>query len=416
MIDKMKGLGISLTDVISHTINEPSKIIEIQREFPVKLLPGWLQKTIKEHADSYGTPEELWSVAFLSGISAAAGKRIRLINGNYKNYPQLWVMVVGASGTGKSEASRVAFRRLSEIDAERYTEYQSDYQEWEAREKQGTPPHWEQSIIGDTTPEALFNVLGHAANGLTLYRDELSGWFSDFGRYNKSGEIGHYLSIFDNQTFSINRKKEQPQLITEPFLNICGTIQPGVLSELLTKNNFEQSGFAQRFLFIYPEFPLRKYKRSTITPPTELYDKIIDGIVGFSGGDEMFLSDEAEDVYERFYNEMEEEKTRSNDFWDAVYAKAQIQVLRLALTVKIARLIDEPDSNVSATDMMAGVGMMRYFINSLEKFKTEQGEPSGKKAIIQQIYRDNPGAIQTEVARMLGVTQQYISKVVGCKL
>lgn len=416
MIDKMKGLGISLTDVISHTINEPSKIIEIQREFPVKLLPGWLQKTIKEHADSYGTPEELWSVAFLSGISAAAGKRIRLINGNYKNYPQLWVMVVGSSGTGKSEASRVAFRRLSEIDAERYTEYQSDYQEWEAREKQGTPPHWEQSIIGDTTPEALFNVLGHAANGLTLYRDELSGWFSDFGRYNKSGEIGHYLSIFDNQTFSINRKKEQPQLITEPFLNICGTIQPGVLSELLTKNNFEQSGFAQRFLFIYPEFPLRKYKRSTITPPTELYDKIIDGIVGFSGGDEMFLSDEAEDVYERFYNEMEEEKTRSNDFWDAVYAKAQIQVLRLALTVKIARLIDEPDSNVSATDMMAGVGMMRYFINSLEKFKTEQGEPSGKKAIIQQIYRDNPGAIQTEVARMLGVTQQYISKVVGCKL
>lgn len=416
MIDKMKGLGISLTDAISHTNEKPSNVIDLKRIFPIELLPNWLQKTIKEHGDSYGTPEELWAVAFLSGISAAAGKRTKLLNGNYRNYPQLWVMVVGSSGTGKSEAFRVAFRRLSEIDAERYVKYQSDYQDWEAQEKQGTPPHWEQSMIGDTTPEALFNVLGLAENGLTLYRDELSGWFADFGRYAKSGEAGHYISIFDNQTFPINRKKDQPQLIEEPTLNIFGTIQPSVLSELLTKNNFEQSGFAQRFLFLYPEFPVRKYQRSPTRPSTEIYDKIVDKIVGFSGGDEMYLSEGADKEYESFYNEMEEKRSRSDDFWGAVYAKARIQVLRLALTVKIARLVDEPNTNVSEMDIRAAIGMMRYFVNSLEKFKTEQGVATGKKAMIQQIYKDNPESKQTEVARMLGVTQQYISKVVGCKL
>ena len=141
-----------------------------------------------------------------------------------QNYPQLWVIVVGSSGTGKSDAGRVAFRRISEIDTERYIRYQEDYKEWEAEEKQGRPPRWEQMLINDTTPEAMFKALSYAKNGLTLNRDELSGWFSDFGRYNKSGEVGHYLSIFDNQTFSINRKKEQPQLIEEPFLNIYGTI------------------------------------------------------------------------------------------------------------------------------------------------------------------------------------------------
>lgn len=408
----INDLGVSLTDVINGNTTEEKADI-LKNEFPIHLLPEWLKRTIKEHADSYGTPEELWAVAFLSGIATAAGKRIRITSGNYTNYPQLWIMVVGSSGTGKSEAFRVAFKRLSEIDAERYAKYQSEYQDWEAAGKTTTPPRWEQSIIGDTTPEALFSVLAHADKGLTLYRDELSGWFSDFGRYNKSGEIGHYLSIFDNQTFSINRKKDQPQLITEPFLNICGTIQPGVLSEVLGKNNFEQSGFAQRFLFLYPEFPIRKYKRSITTPSTKLYDQMIDNIIQYQGNDEMYLSQSSENLYEVFYNEMEEKRSRSNDFWAAVYSKAQIQVLRIALTVKISRMIYEPGTDVSETDMRAAIEMMRYFIGSLEKFKKEQDEPtSTKKDMILQLYYQNPKFNQTELAKNLGLSREYVNRVV----
>lgn len=379
--------------------------------FPTDLFPEWLQSTIRDHAESYGTPEELWAVAFLTAIATASGKRMFLSVGNYKNYPQLWIIVVGSSGTGKSDAGRVAFRRISEIDAEMYARYQEEYQEWEAEEKQGKPPHWQQMLINDTTPEAMFNALSYADNGLTLNRDELSGWFSDFGRYNKSGEVGHYLSIFDNQTFSINRKKEQPQLIEEPFLNIYGTIQPSVLSELLTKNNFEQSGFAQRFMFLYPEFPARRYKRGGTTPDSEIFDNMIDSIASYEGG-EMTLSADAEDVYEKFYNEMEDRRTTANDFWSAVYSKAQIQVLRLALTVKIARLSEEPDTEVSEADMLAGVGMMEYFISSLKKFKAEQREEvSTKRDLILQIFAENPEANQTKVAEMVGVSREYVNRV-----
>lgn len=384
---------------------------QVKTTFPTDLLPEWLQSTIRDHAESYGTPEELWAVAFLTAIATASGKRMFLTVGNYKNYPQLWIIIVGSSGTGKSDAGRVAFRRISEIDAERYIRYQEEYKEWEAEEKQGRPPHWEQMLINDTTPEAMFNALSYSENGLTLNRDELSGWFSDFGRYNKSGEVGHYLSIFDNQTFSINRKKEQPQLITEPFLNIYGTIQPSVLSELLTKNNFEQSGFAQRFMFLYPDFPTRKYKRGGSTPDSDAFDNMIDQIESYSGS-EMTLSEEAENVYERFYNQMEERRTTANDFWSAVFSKAQIQVLRLALTVKIARLSEEPNTEVSEMDMVAGVGMMEYFIKSLEKFKVQQREEaSTKRDLILQIFAENPEANQTKVAEMLGVSREYVNRV-----
>ena len=96
----------------------PTPTAQKESTFPIDLLPEWLQSTIREHAQSYGTPEELWAVAFLTAIATASGKRMFLTVGNYKNYPQLWVIVVGSSGTGKSDAGRVAFKRISEIDTE----------------------------------------------------------------------------------------------------------------------------------------------------------------------------------------------------------------------------------------------------------------------------------------------------------
>lgn len=383
--------------------------------FRLELLPKWLQLVSNEHAESYGTPPELWATAFLSGIAAATGKRFKLITGHYINYPQLWIMVVGTSGSGKSEAFRVAFKRLNEIDAQRYAQYQIEVQEWEQNEKRGNKPRWKQLCINDSTPEALFSVLKHSDNGLTLYRDELSGWFGDIGRYTKSGEVGHYLSIFDNSNFSINRKQENPQLITKPLLNIFGTIQPSVLGDVLTKNNAEGSGFAQRFLFLYPDFPPRKYQPATVQPTTyQSYEDVINSIVNLDGEAEASLSVEANKEYGLFFDKLEKERCKSNEFWSAVYAKAQIQVLRLALTIAVARSAETKiNGEIGEKDMQCAIGMMRYFIQSLEKFKAEQGEPRrGKKELIKDIVRINPEASQRDIAQAVGVAQPYVHKVI----
>ena len=404
----ISNLGVHIGGII-----EPQ--IEEQPKSPIDLLPEWLQATIKEHSESFRTPKELWAAAFLSGISTACGKKYKLITGNYSNYAQLWIMVVGSSGTGKSEAFRVAFQRIEELDEISYAKYQMDFQDWQEMGSNGTPPQWKQNLIKDVTPEALFKALGNSENGLTLYRDELSGWFADFGRYAKSGEIGHYLSIFDNSNFSINRKGDRPQLITKPFLNIYGTIQPGVLQDVLSKNNAETSGFAQRFLYLYPEFPIRQYSKGIQKVQPTTYNQLINLIYDVSEQYETELTDEAENVYAEFYNEMEAERAKADDFWSAVYSKAQIQVLRLALTVKVSRLLTAQSNYVEAEDVECAVGFMRIFIDSLKKFRSEQAEPTSEKSIIMSVIKENPEVKQTEIARMLGVSQQYISKVVGCK-
>jgi hypothetical protein len=383
--------------------------------FPIDLLPFWLQEVVGECNISYGTPPELWATAFLCGISAATGKKVSLKNRNYINYPQLWIMVVGQSGTGKSDPLRVAFSPLKKIDEEAYANYRAEYKEWEACGKEGAQPRWKQCLINDTTPEALYGALQHSDSGLTLYRDELSGFFDDIGRYNRSGEIGHYLSIFSNETFSVNRKNDTPLLIKEPFLNIVGTVQPSVLEGIFQKNNAETSGFMQRFLFLFPEFPERKYNPQEVNPDViQMYNNLINSILNLNEDTtfETTLSPDAEERYKEYYSQCERKRMQGDDFWASVFSKAEIQVLRLALTVKLARLPEKKSAFVEVEDVECAVEMMEYFIQSLRKFKETISEPRIKTSdLIREIFMENPQANQSEVARMFGVSQQYVNKM-----
>ena len=118
-----------------------------------------------------GTRSELWYTRGTLGScisdsnSHCIRKRMFLSVGNYKNYPQLWIIVVGSSGTGKSDAGRVAFRRISEIDR-RCTHDIRNIRNGKRENKK--PPHWQQMLINDTTPEAMFNALSYARMDLLL--------------------------------------------------------------------------------------------------------------------------------------------------------------------------------------------------------------------------------------------------------
>lgn len=408
--------NISVEDFFKMVDNrEPAgKIIDMtpqQKPSFIDYLPNWLQTMSQEFSESYRTPQEIWATAFLSGISAAAGKRFVLKTGNYSNYPMLWLMIVGTSGSGKSDPFDVAFRYLSETDRDSYAKYQVDFQDWEALGRPGTPPVWSQTLISDVTPEALFDGLSVADKGLTLYRDELSGWFGDFGRYSKSGEIGHYLSIFGNSQFSVNRKGGRPLLISKPFLNVFGTIQPSVLQDVLSKNNAEASGFAQRFLYVFPDFQERIYQKNTNVPDIKPYNNLINSILRISSENEIYLSDEAETVYERFYNETEHLRVEADEFWAAAFSKAEVQILRLALTIKIARLPEAPTECVEKEDMECAELLMRYCIDSLKKFKAEQKTDLKKSEIIAEIFNENPEASHTDIASILNCSRQYVSKI-----
>ncbi len=391
---------------------EARKAVEKGYVFPIDLLPKWIQGLAAECEKSYGTPAELFALSFLCGVSAASGRKFSLKTGNYVNYPQLWLKIVGKSGSGKSEPFRLAMKPLLDSDKKKYDAYRAELGRAKLDEL-AEKPIWDQSLINDSTPEALFKVLGQSRDGLTLYRDELSGWFSDIGRYNRSGEIAHYLSIFDNSDFSINRKQDDPQLISAPFLNVFGTIQPKILSKVLSANNAEDSGFAQRFLFFYPKFPKREYGSVKEKPGFGKYNKLISDLL-LMAKEEFRLSPEGEESYVLFFNEMEDLRYSADDFWASVFSKAQIQVLRLALTIRIARLTEKYDTIVEKKDMECACRLQRVFIGHLTEFKNENHSETkiGRSDLIRAVLKETDLS-QSDVASLFGVTRQYVSKLVN---
>lgn len=384
--------------------------------FPITGFPPFIQELILETSACYGSNADFWAASIMAAIGSAVGKRCWLKSANYKNYPQLWLMLIGSSGIGKSEPMRFAFRPLKVADKLSYSTWQTEYQEWKSRGESGSMPIFKQRLINDTTPEGLFQTLQYNSNGLTLYRDELNGWFNDFGRYNKSGEIGHYLSIFDNESFAINRKKENPILVNDPLLSIFGSIQPGVLSDTLRLHpQFAVSGFAQRFLYCYPvtcnhvTYCENEVKKDII----DKYSIFTWNIMNDSESYEFTLTKEAKLLYADFFNEMAALHSE-DEFLNAVHSKLQIQSLRICLILSIMEFytgFGEP--LISGEQMKAAIEISRYFLDgALRVYKlSNSSKELSKTDLLKEIIRQDPEINQTTLAELFKVSRPYISRL-----
>lgn len=399
--------------------------------FPTLGLPKILRDMTEHGAYVYGVPLEFMAAYLLSATAAALRKRI-VLKDKYSNFPQLWLMVVANSGIGKSEPMRVAFDPLYKRDKLANEVYQQEMLQWQAdcaevqqskkkSEKVEMPPKpiYKQMLISDTTPEALYQAI-KVNNGVTLCRDELSGWFSDFGRYAKSGEVGHYLSIFNNSQMQINRKSEEPNFIATPYLSIVGGIQPKILTDSINTKGMYDNGFPQRFIYVYPDNVLKKEYIDAQMPPDILceYETFIN-ILCDCDEMEVAMNGEAKAIFRDFANEMTAKVNATDaDYLKAMYSKMEIHLSRLALTIYNAKLItgETDEATINAEIMTYCTELCRYFVATGEKVYRLIATPNlpqreiSNGELLRQLGKRYDVKSQTKLAEALGVSQQAISK------
>ncbi len=337
-------------------------------------------------------------------------------------------MFVAPPGVGKSEPVAAAFRPLLQLDKLSYDNYLLDLNNWKAdcaeakqnRKLEPDRPFFKQCLIDDFTPESLYQTMFRNNGAVSLYRDELSGWFADFGRYNKSGEISRYLSIFNNVQFCINRKSEEPLQIPEPFMTICGTIQPEILNVALNNNYLKENGFASRFLYVYPK-EIKKQKYSEKTPDKNIlkqYEVLVKHCYQLGKADEPYtLSADARKLFVKYANNTTDlVNGSSNNFFRATYAKMEIQVLRIALIIQLIRGVYNPDewkqNLITKEAIQYAIDICQYFNSNIQRVENTGHEktitPGEAIRIIQQEYGiSNKQAF----ADSIGVSRQYISKI-----
>jgi hypothetical protein len=398
--------------------------------FPISHLPAFIRDWITIHAETYGTPLDFWAASVIMATATAIGKT-HFLTGRYTNNPLLWFVLVAPSGVGKTEPQRKAFAPFHERDKQLIDQYNRDMEEFsrnqslprDERDTSMRKPVRTWTVLSDTTPEEVMQSL-NGSDRLFIHREELMGWFYDFGRYSKSGEQQSYLSIFSQSEVTVTRKSQPPLKILHPFLNVMGSIQTGLISEM-AKDGRDISGMMQRFAFVFPDNCDRPYYNERMVPQniTDAYSVYINSLLSLKThegkGSPVNLSPESEMIFSAWADKNTDiiNALPVTSYERGAFAKLEIICLRLALTIHFmkwaASAVEE--SAVTPDTLQSAIDITEYFRQTARKvggmLKGNQQPDVTLKNIIQ--FLASSGKKQHEIAAYLSVSRQYVSKILN---
>lgn len=256
-MEKKKHIKIEKIDLENDYLKLVSKN---DNRFPLEIFEKEMQEIIIEYSNVYGFNLDYLGAGILTAASAAIGKSYQLkVKHNWIVKGNLFVVIIGRPGDGKTPSLNVCFKPISDEDDRYFLEYEKLMDEYEKSLKNKTEdseeitkPYLKKNLINDFTPEALVLAHSYNKNGLYIKVDELVSWLKNFNRYNNSGEAETYLSLWSGEPISKDRASTRSIRVIDSFIGVIGGIQIGILKEL-AKGGRESNGFMDRFLFVYPE-------------------------------------------------------------------------------------------------------------------------------------------------------------------
>lgn len=376
--------------------------------FPTEALPQPIGTFVESASKAIGCDSSFVALPLLSVLAAAIGntRRIQLKRGWFAP-PIIWTAVVGESGTMKTPAFQLVMkpienrqRQALEQNAEamkgfedEMARYEKHLAEWKKDKKNdGEPPRKPmrpkaaRCLVKDTTVEALAPILMDNPRGVLLCRDELAGWIGSFDKYSKGGKGGnadaaHWLSMFNGDSITVDRKTGEPRTIYVPqaFTTVTGGIQPGVLNRALGTEHRE-SGLAARLLLAWPPRKPRRWTEAEIHPSDEssladLVGKLfeLEPTEDDDGNPRpviVKLDADAKQAFKDYVNAHGQEQVKLEGDLAAAWSKLEETPARLALVIHMVRCADSVPFDSISPDRIDGESM-KAAIRLAEWFKAE---------------------------------------------
>jgi phage/plasmid primase-like uncharacterized protein len=274
--------------VMSH---DPAPVDFGDLELPA-LATSWLPPTLKAFVDaaseSLQVPAELAAFNALCATAIAMQAKIRVrINQDWTESLNLYVMAALPPGERKSatvelckapivewerskgvelgdEIKRVKSDRKNiekEIDLKRAklgkatdANRQALYDDILNLEKKMpellyTPRH----LIDDVTPEGLAAFMDRHDDSAGAMQAEGGIIDAISGRYSKKPNLNIFLKAWDGESITVDRRQGDCFALAKPYLTLCVTAQPGVITELGITKGFKTFGLLDRFLYVVPK-------------------------------------------------------------------------------------------------------------------------------------------------------------------
>jgi hypothetical protein len=265
--------------------------------FPEVLPAGWAQ-WMRDAAEAAGCPVDYVALPLLEAAGILIGNaRWGQPWAGWREPPGLFVGLVGRPSSGKSPGLDVVTDLMAQIESERNEDWEERRRahkrdcaaakerrtQWEADVKAAVkdrrappdmpadaedpePPQRRRIFSTEPTVEKAARLAHGNPRGLSLIRDELSGWIGGMDRYSRGdgNDRAFWLQAHGGRHWAPDRIKDGEHDMTVPHLlwGVCGGIQPDRLASQLLAG--DDDGLAARLIFGWPEHKSPSRPRTTV--------------------------------------------------------------------------------------------------------------------------------------------------------
>lgn len=409
--------------------------------FPYEVLPPQVQSFITISEKALGTPADFLASAVLMATSIAMGRThlLELKKGS-RHSGLLFLALVGNPNANKTKSLQFPLQPIFDRDAERYRDFKNEMAEYEVvaemskKERQSAGisevwprPIWRKTIVQDATQEAIGRIHQNNLRGIAIYRDELMGWIKSFNRYNSGGEQEFWLSAWSSGPLGSDRNTTEEVYIRQSYIPVVGTIQPGILQELV-KDNRQSNGFVDRLLFTWPD-NLHKPLWTNKEMPQEAVDDYHAGInklldLTFDEDNQphiITLNQETRDSLFQFFNKNNKPLCDSaeNELLQGIHGKFDIHAARFCLILQMLWwAFGEIDKDQVELPMIEkAIKLTEYFrMNSLKVFDKLQNDSPVDQLMRdkRELYESLPTVFKTgeglTIAERLGMKERTFKR------
>ena len=347
-------------------------------------------------------------LAAVAGLVKLGSEVIGIKAADFRVPLNLYTALVGKSGAKKSPLRKLVVDQPAEplrLDLARA--HTRAVEQWR-QDNQGVsksdrtePPEPVYISVSNTTVEALAQQLQRQEGkglGLLINRDEISGLFGSLGAYKggRGDDEQHLLESYDGGGFRCLRisSPEGGRSYDRCSLSIYGTIQPGVLTQLVA--NGDDSGLWARFMFVplpekvvdLPEVETDLEVQEATAAAAALADAC--GAVYRMPRTSLELSPEARRAFVRYESRCQVEALRASiGAQSALWGKAAGKVLRIAGLLHLLQLAapDGQASGLISTDTMERATALVDHINGWTLSLHADLARSGANDLMRLVHR-----------------------------
>ena len=222
---------------------------------PLEVYPPRYQKMVQRVAKALSVPPQMVAGPQLAVLGAALGNSITVTpTAGYDVSPFIWHILVAPTGEAKTPCIKWAVEPVYKRQEAAKVTYDAQLAACKNKGKKGrkgNKPQLKHYYVGDTTTEALIDVLGATPRGIIQIRDELTGWMEAMNQYRSgSGDDRQvYMQLFDNTPVKKDRKGAGPKYAAHPGLSILGGVQNRIMPKVFREKSIDE-GLLPRFIMV----------------------------------------------------------------------------------------------------------------------------------------------------------------------